>query len=76
MNHVNSEIIVSEELTLLISLLIEALERLKQRIQQLEQDLAEAFAFADQANYEKHYMESVLRQYGIDPWVLPNTEVM
>ena len=76
MNNVNSEIILSEELTLLINLLFEALERLKQRIQQLEQDLAEAFASADQANYERHYMESVLRQHGIDPWELPNTEAM
>lgn len=49
-------------------------ERLEQRIQQLEQTLGEAFAFADQANYEKQYMESVLRQHGIDPWALPNTE--
>ena len=49
-------------------------ERLEQRIQQLEQTLGEAFAFADQANYEKQYMESVLRQQGIDPWALPNTE--
>lgn len=49
-------------------------QRLEQRIQQLEQTLGEAFAFADQANYEKQYMESVLRQHGIDPWALPNTE--
>ena len=49
-------------------------ERLEQRIQQLEQTLGEAFAFAEQANYEKQYMESVLRQHGIDPWALPNTE--
>jgi AraC-like DNA-binding protein len=49
-------------------------ERLEVSIQQLEQELGEAFAFADQANYEKQYMESVLRQHGIDPWALPNTE--
>lgn len=49
-------------------------ERLEVRIQQLEQELGEAFAFADIANYEKQYMESVLRRHGIDPWALPNTE--
>jgi hypothetical protein len=49
-------------------------ERLEQRIQQLEQELGEAFAFADIANYEKQYMESVIRQQGIDPWALPNSE--
>jgi AraC-like DNA-binding protein len=49
-------------------------ERLEQRIQQLEQELGEAFASADIANYEKQYMESVLRQQGIDPWALPNSE--
>ncbi len=49
-------------------------KHLEQRIQQLEQELGEAFAFADQANYVKQYMESVLRQHGINPWALPNTE--
>ncbi|MEQ8943237.1 MAG: hypothetical protein RIC94_01625 [Phycisphaerales bacterium] len=49
-------------------------ERLSQRIQQLERDLREAMNFEAAAQYERDYMESVLRQHGIDPWALPNTE--
>ena len=49
-------------------------ERLSQRIQQLERDLREAMNFEAVAQYERDYMESVLRQHGIDPWTLPNTE--
>ena len=49
-------------------------ERLSQRIQRLERELREAMNFEAAAQYERDYMESVLRQHGIDPWALPNTE--
>jgi hypothetical protein len=51
-------------------------ERLTQRIQQLETDLArlgEGFALDDDIRRERDYFEQLLRQNGIDPWGLPDT---
>lgn len=52
-------------------------ERLSGYIQQLERDLSklgEAFAIDDQTRQERDYFERLLRENGIDPWALPQTE--
>ena len=52
-------------------------ERLTQRNQQLERaltELGEAFALDDQIRRERDYFERLLRENGIDPWALPNSE--
>ncbi|NES17908.1 MAG: hypothetical protein F6K41_03050 [Symploca sp. SIO3E6] len=52
-------------------------ERLTSRIQQLERDLTqlgEDFALDDQIRRERDYFERLLRENGIDPWALPNSE--
>lgn len=47
-------------------------ERLSQHIQRLEQDLGKAYAQADVERYQREYLESEMRQQGIEPWSLPN----
>jgi hypothetical protein len=52
-------------------------EKVDQRTQQLETDLTmlgEAFAMDDVIRQERDYFERLLRQNGIDPWALPDTE--
>jgi hypothetical protein len=42
-----------------------------QRIQELEQDIREAFWVDDQARIERDHYERLLRENGIDPWGIP-----
>ncbi|WP_019500919.1 hypothetical protein [Pseudanabaena sp. PCC 6802] len=52
-------------------------EQLSQRVLQLEAiltQLGEAFALDDDIRRERDYLESLLRQQGIDPWGLPQGE--
>jgi hypothetical protein len=52
-------------------------ELLQGRIQQLESDLSklgEAFGMDDIIKQERDAFERLLRENGIDPWGLPNTE--
>lgn len=51
-------------------------ERLTSRVQQLENDLAElgeGFALDDLLRRERDYFERLLRENGIDPWGLPDS---
>ena len=50
-------------------------DRLSQRLQQLESDLArlgETYALDDIARQEREYLERLLRENGIDPWGTPD----
>ncbi|NEP56832.1 MAG: hypothetical protein F6K31_07370 [Symploca sp. SIO2G7] len=52
-------------------------ERLTQRNQQLERaltELGESFALDDQIKQERDYFERLLKENGIDPWALPDSE--
>ncbi|MDX2099676.1 MAG: hypothetical protein SFW36_18005 [Leptolyngbyaceae cyanobacterium bins.59] len=52
-------------------------ERLVQKIQQLEatlKRLGEAYAEDDLVLQERNYFENLLKEHGIDPWVLPGNE--
>lgn len=44
---------------------------LAQRVQQLEQDIREAFWVDDEARIERDHYERLLRENGIDPWRIP-----
>ena len=48
-------------------------ELLSQRVQQLEQDIREAFWVDDEARIERDHYERLLRENGIDPWGIPGT---
>lgn len=51
-------------------------KRLSDRIiEQLENDLKEAFDFETATRAENEYLMGVLRQHAIDPWALPGDEV-
>jgi hypothetical protein len=41
---------------------------LSQRVQELEQDIREAFWVDDEARIERDHYERLLRENGIDPW--------
>lgn len=49
-------------------------ELLSQRVQELEQDIREAFWIEDEARIERDYYERLLRENGIDPWRIPGGE--
>lgn len=49
-------------------------ELLSQRVQELEQDIREAFWGDDEARIERDYYERLLRENGIDPWRIPGAE--
>ena len=62
---------------LLLDKLLTLIERLQERIRQLETDLSslgEAFAMDDQIRSERDYFEGLLWQNGIDPWALPDEQ--
>jgi DNA-directed RNA polymerase subunit H (RpoH/RPB5) len=46
---------------------------LNQRVQELEQDIREAFWVDDEARIERDHYERLLRENGIDPWEIPGT---
>ena len=46
-------------------------EILSQRVQELEQDIREAFWGDDRARIEREHYERLLRDNGIDPWGIP-----
>ena len=46
-------------------------ELLSQRVQELEQDIQEAFWVDDEARIERDHYERLLRENGIDPWENP-----
>jgi hypothetical protein len=48
-------------------------ELLSQRVQELEQDIREAFWVDDEARIERDHYERLLRENGIDPWEIPET---
>lgn len=48
-------------------------ELLSQRVQELEQDIREAFWVDDEARIERDHYERLLRENGIDPWKFPGT---
>lgn len=48
-------------------------ELLSQRVQELEQDIREAFWVDDQARIDRDHYERLLRENGIDPWAIPGT---
>ncbi|MEG4855631.1 hypothetical protein QUB10_32755 [Microcoleus sp. B5-D4] len=49
-------------------------ELLSQRVQELEQDIREAFWVDDEARAERDYFERLLKENGIDPWRIPGGE--
>lgn len=49
-------------------------EILSQRVQELEQDIREAFWVDDEARAERDHYERLLRENGINPWRIPGTE--
>jgi hypothetical protein len=64
-------------LTKLLALLARPRERneiLSQQVQELEQDVQEAFWVDDKARIERDYFERLLREYGIYPWRIPGAE--
>jgi hypothetical protein len=46
-------------------------ELLSQRVQELEQDIREAFWVEDEIRIQRDHYEWLLREYGIDPWGIP-----
>jgi len=49
-------------------------ELLSERVQELEQNIREAFWVEDEARAERDYFERLLRENGIDPWKIPGTD--
>ncbi|MEG4160225.1 hypothetical protein QUA06_26990, partial [Microcoleus sp. POL8_C6] len=49
-------------------------ELLSQRVQELEQDIREAFWVDDEARIERDHYERLLRENGIDPWKNPGSD--
>ena len=49
-------------------------ELLSLRVQELEQNIREAFWVDDRARIERDHYERLLREYGIDPWTIPGGE--
>lgn len=53
---------------------VERNELLSQRVQELEQDIREAFWVEDKIRIEHEHYERLLREHGIDPWIIPGAK--
>jgi transcriptional regulator with XRE-family HTH domain len=53
---------------------LERNELLSQRVQELEQDIREAFWVEDEIRIQRDHYQWLLREYGIDPWGIPGAD--